>query len=96
MAGQRLVSIQEAVHMVDNQELVITSNLMTYLSLAQRQALRDERNQHTKKDLITIHQNRHKKYNQLSLEQILLSSLHTIKIQLKNKRQFQHCKWWQP
>ena len=31
-AGQRLVSIQEAVHMVDNQELVISSNKMTYLS----------------------------------------------------------------
>jgi hypothetical protein len=55
LAGQHLVSIQEAVHMVDNQELVICSNKMTYLSLAQGQALRDERNQHTKKDLIIIH-----------------------------------------
>jgi hypothetical protein len=69
LAGQRLVSIQEAVHMVDNQELVISSNKMTYLSLAQEQALRDERDRHTKKDLITIYQNRHQKYNQLSLEQ---------------------------
>ncbi len=69
LAGQRLVSIQEAVHMVDNQELVICSNKMTYLSLAQGQALRDKYNQHTKKDLITIHRNRHQKYNQLSLEQ---------------------------
>ncbi len=55
LAGQYLVSIQEAVHMVNNQELVITSNKMTYLGLAQGQALRDERNQHTKKDLITIY-----------------------------------------
>jgi hypothetical protein len=69
LAVQRLVSIQEAVHMVDNQELVISSNKMTYLSLAQGQALRDEHDQHTKKDLITIYQNRHQKYNQLSLEQ---------------------------
>jgi hypothetical protein len=69
LAGQRLVSIQEAVHMVDNQELVISSDKMAYLSLAQGQALHDERDQHTKKDLITIHQNRNKKYNQLSLEQ---------------------------
>jgi hypothetical protein len=68
LAGQRLVSIQEAVHMVDNQELVISSNKMTYLSLAQGQALCGERDQHTKKDLITIYQNRHQKYNQLSLE----------------------------
>jgi hypothetical protein len=51
LAGQRLVSIQEVVHMVDNQELVISSNKMTYLSLAQGQALRDERDHHTKKDL---------------------------------------------
>jgi hypothetical protein len=41
LAGQCLVSIQEAVHMVDNQELVISSDKMTYLSLAQGQALRD-------------------------------------------------------
>ncbi len=69
LAGQRLVSIQEAVHMVDNQELVISSDKMTYLSLAQGQALRDECDTHAKGDLITIHQNRHHKYNQLSLEQ---------------------------
>jgi hypothetical protein len=68
LAGQRLVSIQEAVHMVDNQELVISSNKMTYRSLVQGQALRDECDMHAKRDLITIHQNRHQKYNQLSLE----------------------------
>jgi hypothetical protein len=67
--GQHLVSIQEAVHMVNNQELVISSNKMTYLSLAQGQALCDECDTHAKRDLITIYQNRHKKYNQLSLEQ---------------------------
>ncbi len=46
LAGQRLVSIQAVVHMVDNQELVISSNKMTYLSLAQRQALHDECDMH--------------------------------------------------
>jgi hypothetical protein len=51
LAGQRLVSIQEAIHMVSNQELVISSNKMTYFSLAQRQALRDECDMHAKKDL---------------------------------------------
>jgi hypothetical protein len=69
LAEQRLVSIQEAVHMVDNQELVISSDKKTYLSLAQGQALRDECDTHAKKDLITIYQNRYHKYNQLSLEQ---------------------------
>ncbi len=69
LAGQSFVSIQEAVHMVDNQELVISSNKMTYLSLAQGQALRDECDTHAKKDVITIYWNRHQKYNQLSLEQ---------------------------
>ena len=42
---------------------------MTYLSLAQGQALRDECDTHAKRDLITMYQNRHQKYNQLSLEQ---------------------------
>ncbi len=54
--------------MVDNQELVISSDKMTYLSLAQGQALCDECDTHAKKDLMT-YQNRHQKYNQLSLEQ---------------------------
>jgi hypothetical protein len=63
------VSIQKAVHMVDNQELVISSDKMTYLSLAQGQALGDECDTHAKKDLMTIYRNRHQKYNQLSLEQ---------------------------
>jgi hypothetical protein len=42
---------------------------MTYLSLAQGHALCDECDTHAKKDLITIHQNKQQKYNQLSLEQ---------------------------
>jgi hypothetical protein len=70
LAGQRLVSIQKAVHMVDNQELVISSNKMTYLTLSQGQALRDECATHAKKVLIIIYRNRQQKYNhQLSLEQ---------------------------
>jgi hypothetical protein len=68
LAGQQLVSIQEAVHMVNNQELVFSSNKMTYLSLTQGQALRDECETHAKKDLITMYQNRQQKYNQLSFE----------------------------
>jgi hypothetical protein len=63
LAGQRLESIQKVLHMVNNQKLVISSNKMTYLSLTQGQALCDEHDMHTKKDSITIHQNRHQKYN---------------------------------
>ncbi len=40
--GQRQVPIQEAVHMLDNQELVICSDMITYVSLAQGQALQSE------------------------------------------------------
>ncbi len=69
LVGQHLKSIQEAVHMVNNLELVISSDKMTYLSLAQGQALRDESNMHAKTDLIAVYQHRHQKYNQLSLEQ---------------------------
>jgi hypothetical protein len=69
LAGQHLVSIQEAVHIVNNQELVISSDKKTYLSNAQGQALCDECGMHAKKDLMTIYQSRHQKYNQLSLEQ---------------------------
>jgi hypothetical protein len=61
LAGQHLVSIQKAVHMVDNQELVISSDKMTYLSLSQGQALHDECDMHAKKDLITVYQNRQQK-----------------------------------
>jgi hypothetical protein len=61
--------------MVDNQELVISSNKMTYLSLAQGQVLRDECDTLAKKDLITIYQNRQQKYNQLSPEQFFYQVL---------------------
>jgi hypothetical protein len=36
LAGHQLVSIWEAVHMVDAQELVICSNKMTYVNISQR------------------------------------------------------------
>ena len=34
--------MQDAVHMVDEQELVICSDIMTYVSITQGQVLRDE------------------------------------------------------
>ena len=50
LAGHQLVSMQEAVHMVDEQELVICSDSMTYVSITQGQVLRDE--QETEKNEI--------------------------------------------
>jgi hypothetical protein len=35
LAGHQLESMQEAVHMVDEQELVICSDSMTYVSITQ-------------------------------------------------------------
>ena len=43
MSAQRTVSIQEAVHMVDNQDLVICSEKFTYLSLRQGAVLTSEK-----------------------------------------------------
>ncbi len=47
--GQQQVSMQEALLMVDNQDLVICSDMITYVSLAQGQALRSETDKSQKK-----------------------------------------------
>ena len=73
LSGQRQVSMQEAVHMVDNQELVICSDMFTYVSLAQGQTLRYENDKSSSKDLITIYRNRDKKHYHYSLEQYFYS-----------------------
>ena len=56
--GQRQVPIQEAVHMLDDQELVICSDRITYISLAQGQALQSETDKSKQKDVITVYRNR--------------------------------------
>jgi hypothetical protein len=73
LSGQRQVSMQEAVHMVDNQELVICSDMFTYVSLAQGQTLRYENDKSSSKDLITIYRNQDKKHYHYSLEQYFYS-----------------------
>ncbi len=65
--------MQEAVHMVDNQELVICSDMFTYVSLAQGQTLQYENDKSSSKDLITIYRNQDKKYYHYSLEQYFYS-----------------------
>ncbi len=55
--------------MVDNQQLVICSDRITYVSLAQGQALQSEIDKSQKEDLITVYRNRNEKLHHLSLEQ---------------------------
>jgi hypothetical protein len=43
--------------MLDNQELVICSDMITYVSLAQGQALQSETDRSKQKDLITVYRN---------------------------------------
>jgi hypothetical protein len=73
LCGQQQVSMQEAVHMVDNQDLVICSDKITYVSLAHGQTLRDENDKSSSKDLITIYRNQDKKHYHYSLEQYFYS-----------------------
>ena len=68
--GQRQVPIQEAVHILDNQELVICSYRITYnVSLALGQALQSESDRSKQKDWITVYRNQNKEHYPLSLEQ---------------------------
>ena len=69
LAGHRLVSIQEAVHMVDDQPLVICSDRMTYVNISQGQVLRDDLETDKRKDIITVYRNRQQQFHNLSLEQ---------------------------
>ena len=57
MSAQRTVTIQEAVHMVDNQDLVICSKTFTYLSLRQGAVLTSEKDGQKRKDIVTMYQN---------------------------------------
>ena len=57
LSSQQVVSMQKAVHMIDNQELVNCSDSITYVSLAQAQTLQDENDKIMSKRLITIHRN---------------------------------------
>ena len=86
--GQRQVPIQEAVHILDNQELVICSDRITYVSLAQGQALWSETDRSKQKDLITVYRNQNKEHYPISLEQyfycVFVDS--TFKKQEENKK----------
>ena len=59
-SGHHVISIQEGVHMVDDQELVICSDCMTYVSITQGQVLCDDTVHDKKRDIITVYRNRQK------------------------------------
>jgi hypothetical protein len=86
LAGHQLVSMQEAVHMVDNQELVICSNRMMYVNISHGQVLCDDLEANKRKDAITVYRNCPKRYHDLFLEQFSyrVSVRHILKKSKKN------------
>jgi hypothetical protein len=91
LTGHRLVSMQEAVHMVDNQELVICSDSITYVSLSQGQALWDKTDKQQKRDLITIYRNRQRHHNHYSLEQYFYQVFVESTFKKKNNKVSEEC-----
>ena len=69
MSAQRTVSIQEAVHMVDNQDLVICSETFTYLSLRQGAVLTSEKDGQKRKDIVTMYRNRSRNLADILLDE---------------------------
>ena len=75
MSAQWTVSIQEAVHMVHNQDLVICSKKLTYLSLRQGAMLHNEKETKDKKDIVTMYCNRSEKLDHLSMDEYFYQEL---------------------
>ena len=69
MSAQRTVSIQEAVHMVDNQDSVMCSEKFTCLSLRQGAMLASDKDTKKKKDIVTMHRNHSKDHADLSMDE---------------------------
>ena len=59
MSGQHTVSVQEAVHMVDGQELVIFSDYVTHVSLQQAATMKSKDDEESK-DIVSRYRNRPK------------------------------------
>ena len=58
LSGSRQVGLQEAVHLVDNQDLVMCSDIFTTLSLRQGAQLTGKDDPKTK-DIVSMYRNRH-------------------------------------
>ena len=69
MSAQQTVSIQEAVHMIDNQDLVICSENFTYLSLRQGAMLTSKKDKDKKKDIVSMYRNRSESLHGLSMDE---------------------------
>ena len=67
MSGMRQVSIQEAVHMVDNQTLIICSETVTHLSLAQGAMLKSKKEVNST-DILVMYCNRSETHKNMSLD----------------------------
>lgn len=68
MSAQRTVSIQEAVHLVDNQDLVICSETFTSLSLRQGAKMTGTDDKQSK-DIVTMYRNRQSSLYHLSMDE---------------------------
>ena len=68
MSAQRTVSIQEAVHLVDNQDLVICSEIFTSLSLRQGARMTGDDDKPSK-DIVSMYRNRSLDFYDLSMDQ---------------------------
>ena len=89
--GQRQVSIQEAIHMLDDKELVICSDKIVYVSLAQGQALRSETDRTKQKDIISVYRNRHEDHYHLSLEQFFYQVFITCTFKTQSNNNTSNC-----
>lgn len=68
LSAQRQVSLQEAVHLVDNQDLVICSEYFERVSITQAAILRGKRDKKAR-DIVSVYRNRPKKYHGMSMDE---------------------------
>lgn len=83
LSGQRQVSMQEAVHLVDNQDLVICSDTFTTLSLRQG-ALMTGKDDDKAKDIVSMYRNRSPDLHDISMDEYFYQ--HFCKNTLNDKR----------
>ena len=67
MSGQRTVSVQEAVHMIDGQELVLCSDHITHVSLQQGATMK-KKDDKDSIDIVSRYRNRPDKYYAMTLD----------------------------
>ena len=68
LSGTRTVSVQEAVHLVDNQDLVICSEKFTMLSIRAGAMMASEKDKE-KKDIVSMYRNRKKSLEHLTMDE---------------------------